>query len=124
MFYDESYNYNFISKEAFDNKYLLAKKDGSKYKKYLIIYYKEADLIKCEEIPNREYSSKFNNILSIHEVEEIISSCQNFDGYYSYMRYYKIDNDLYFTKYKDLEGSPFIGDNNNEEIKKRLEELI
>ena len=91
MVYDSSYDYKFISEYEFNEKYLLSKTDGSRY-------------TKC--------------ILSSYEVEEIISSGNNFDSDYIEKYYYKI-NDRCFIKYK----SNIKFRNDNEEIKKFLENL-
>ena len=41
---------------------------------------------------------KFNNVIRIYNVEEIISTCINFDSIYNELYYFHIDN-IYFIKY-------------------------
>lgn len=95
---DSNYKYEIINETVFNNKYLMCKTDGSKYKKYLLVCYKDNNEIKYIEIPNEDYLSKFNNIIKIYELEEIISSCINFDSYYNKANYFHVD-DIYFIKY-------------------------
>ena len=66
MKYDEKFKYALIDKTIFDNKYLDSQFDGSKYKKYILVYYKDNKEIKCAEIPNRSYLHKFKNIINIY----------------------------------------------------------
>ena len=77
MKYDENFKYSFINKTIFNSKYLDSKSDGSVYKKYILVYYKENDEIKCAEIPNKSYLNNFKNIINTYEVEEIISTCKS-----------------------------------------------
>ena len=98
MIYDEKYRYTIINKINFDDKCLQCKKDGSKYKKYILVFYKENNLIKYIDIPDESYLSKFNNIIKTYNVEEIISTCINFDSAYEKLSYFHI-NELYFMKY-------------------------
>ena len=99
MIYDNNYKYSFIDKTDFDNKCLECKTDGSKYKKYILVSYKDNNEIKYIDIPNESYLYKFNNIINNIEVEEIISTCIHFDAMYDELYYFHI-NDLYFIKYK------------------------
>lgn len=98
MVYDEKYRYTIISKDDFDNKCLQCKKDGSKYKKYILVCYKDNNLIKYIDIPDESYLNKFNNIIKTYNVEEIISTCINFDSSYENLSYFHI-NEIYFMKY-------------------------
>ena len=98
MIYDEKYRYTIINKSDFDDKYLKCKKDGSKYKKYILACYKENNEIKYIDIPDESYLNKFNNIIKTYNVEEIISTCINFDAMYEKLTYYNI-NEIYFMKY-------------------------
>lgn len=127
MFYDDNFYYDIISDDTFDTKYLSYKQDGSKYKKYILIYYKDGDEIKSEELPSKEYIEKFNNVLSFYEVEEIISSCIHFDNEFEYKRYYKIKDKICFVKYKYLKETEDIfspeKNKDNETIRKILEDL-
>ena len=124
MIYDDNYNYKLISEDEFNTKYLLSKNDGSKYKKYMFIFYKDNNEIKNEELPNKDYLDKYNNVISTYEVEEIISSCIYFDSGFEYKKYYKIKNMFNFIKYKCDEDSSFlIGENDNEKVKELLENL-
>ena len=59
MKYDEKFKYAFINKAIFDNKYLESQFDGSKYKKYILVYYKDNKEIKYTTIPNQSYLHKF-----------------------------------------------------------------
>lgn len=95
---DNKYKYEIVNKVVFDNKYLFCKTDGSKYKKYLLVSYKEDNEIKFIDIPNENYLNKINNIIKVYNVEEIISSCIHFDGMYDEANYYHVD-DIYFIKY-------------------------
>ena len=124
MIYDENYNYKLISENYFNEKFLLSKNDGSKYKKYILIYYKDNDDIKSEELPDESYLDKFNNILSKYEVEEIISSCTQFDSGFVKKIYYKIKDKFCFIKYiLDEDLDYLIPNNNNEEVKELLSNL-
>ena len=122
MKYDENYNYKIISSNDFDNKYLLCKNDGSKYKKYILVFYEENNVIKSEELPNGDYMDRYSNIVSNYEVEEIISSCIEFDSAFKYKKYYKIKNKLCFIKYKYLDECISFK-NDNEQVKQLLENL-
>ena len=122
MKYDENYNYKIISENDFDNKYLLCKNDGSKYKKYILVFYKENNVIKSEELPNGDYMDRYSNIVSSYEVEEIISSCIGFDSAFKYKKYYEIKNKLCFIKYKYLDECISFK-NDNEQVKQLLENL-
>ena len=95
---DNNYKYEIINKIVFDNKCLQCKTDGSKYKKYLLVSYKEDNKINYIDIPNEEYLNKINNVIKVYNVEEIISSCIYFDDYYNKANYFHID-DVYFIKY-------------------------
>lgn len=99
MKFDENFKYSFIDKMDFDSKVLDCKNDGSKYNKYLLIFYYDNNDMKNIEVPNDTYLDKFYNIVNTYDVEEIISSCINFDSMYDYLHYYHI-NDFYFIKYK------------------------
>ena len=124
MIYDENYDYKLISENYFNEKFLLSSNDGSKYKKYIFIYYKDNDEIKNVQLPDETYLDRFNNILSKYEVEEIISSCENFDGHFDYKHYYNIKNQFCFIKYiidEDLDY--LIPNNDNEEVKELLNNL-
>lgn len=120
--FDDNYNYEFIDKMRFDNKYLSCNTDGSKYKKYLLVCYKEDDVVKYKDIPDESYLDKINNVMKVYNVEEIISSCIYFDGMYSKLNYFHVD-DIYFIKYifneecKDL----FEANNDYEKIKDELD---
>jgi hypothetical protein len=98
MLFDNNYKYEIISETTFNNKYLSCKSDGSKYKKYILIFYKKDNEIKYIDIPDDSYLNRFDNIIKIYNVEEIISSCINFDSEYDKLNYFHI-NDIYFTKY-------------------------
>ena len=99
MKFDEKFNYSYISKTVFDNKYLRCKSDGSKYKKYILVFYKDNNEIKSMEIPDKSYLNKFKNVINTYDVEEIISTCTNFDDMYDKLQYFHIKN-LYFIKYQ------------------------
>lgn len=124
MKYDEKFNYSYISKYEFDKKYLQSKQDGSKYKKYILVYYEESNKIKSMKIYNELDLSKLKNIIKKYQVEEIISSCINFDSMYENLTYIHI-NDFYFIKYQvsDEIGKLQNISNDNEEIKKILQNL-
>jgi len=94
----DNYKYEIINETIFNNKFLQCKSDGSKYKKYLLICYKDKDEIKYIDIPDEKYLNKFNNIIKIYNVEEIISSCIHFDSEYDKLKYFHID-DIYFKQY-------------------------
>ena len=99
MKYDEKFKYAFINKEIFDSKYLEIQFDGSKYKKYILVYYKDNKEIKYTTIPNQSYLHKFKNVINTYDVEEIISTCINFDNMYESLQYFHI-KDTYFIKYQ------------------------
>ena len=125
MKYDENFKYSFINKTIFNSKYLDSKSDGSVYKKYILVYYKENDEIKCAEIPNKSYLNNFKNIINTYEVEEIISTCVNLDSMYNKLQYFHIKN-TYFIKYQSEEEIIKllnIGDD-SKKIKKFLEKLL
>lgn len=124
MKYDEEFNYSYISKYDFDKKYLESKHDGSKYKKYILVYYEESNKIKSMEIYNELDLNKLKNIIKKYQVEEIISNCINFDSMYENLTYIHI-KDYYFIKYQvseEIEKLQNIS-NDNEEIKKILKNL-
>lgn len=121
MIYEKEYDYKIISEFEFNEKYLMSKNDGSKYSEYYIVQYDDKGKIKSEVISNKDSIKMFNNIVFSCEVQEIISSCDNFDSEFNYKRYYKI-NDLYFIKYK-LNDS-FKMNNDNDKIKEIFEELM
>ena len=95
---DSNYKYKIINEMVFNNKYLLCNSDGSKYKKYLLVCYKKDNIIKYEDIPNESYLDRFTNIIKTYNVEEIISTCIQFDSIYKELNYFHVD-DLYFIKY-------------------------
>lgn len=125
MIYDKNYKYSFISKTDFDNKCLECKTDGSKYKKYILVSYKDNNEIKYIDIPNKNYLYKFNNIINDCEIEKIISTCIHFDNMCDELYYFHI-NDLYFIKYKMAEEDiEFFGLNDDSnDIKTTLEKLF
>ncbi len=96
--FDDNYKYQIIDELTFDNKYLSCDNDGSKYKKYILVCYKENNIIKYSTVPNESYLDKLTNIIKTYNVEEIISSCSNFDSMYNELTYFHV-NDLYFIKY-------------------------
>ena len=113
---DNNYKYKIINETVFNNKYLLCNTDGSKYKKYLLVYYKEDDVIKYDDIPNESYLDRFTNIIKTYKVEEIISTCINFDSMYNELNYFHVDN-IYFIKYlMDEEYYKMFQSNNDYEI--------
>ena len=124
MLYDDKYNYKIIDDYVFDEKYLTAKKDGSKNKKCILIYYKENNEIKCEKLPDETYLKNYNDIISTYELEEIASSCRGSDAGYTYKKYYKIKDKICFVKYELPKTREFIvGKNDNEKMKEFFEEL-
>ena len=88
---DNNYKYKIISDTEFSNKYLMCNSDGSKYKKYILVCYKEDDIIKYEDIPDESYLDRFTNIIKKYNVEEIISTCIHFDSMYDELYYFHID---------------------------------
>ena len=121
MIYEKEYDYKIISEFEFNEKYLLSKNDGSKYSEYIMVCYDDNGKITIEKIYNKDSLKMFNNIISFYGVQEIISSCDNFDSEFIYKKYYKI-NDIYFIKYK-LNDS-FKMNNDNDKIQKIFEELL
>ena len=90
--------------------------DGSIYKKYLLVCYKENDIIKYENIPDESYLDRFTNIIKTYNVEEIISTCIHFDSMYDELYYFRID-DFYFIKYlMNEECFEMIEENNDYEM--------
>ena len=113
---DNNYKYKIINETEFNNKYLMCNSDGSKYKKYILVCYKEYDNIKYVDIPDEGYLNRFTNIIKTYSVEEIISSCSNFDSMYNELTYFHID-DFYFIKYlMDEEFFKMFESNNDYEI--------
>lgn len=55
---DSSYKYEVINSVIFNNKYLQCKIDGSEYKKYLLICYKDNNKIIYKDIQNKKYFKK------------------------------------------------------------------
>ena len=96
--FDSNYKYRIINEQEFNTKYLLCNNDGSVYKKYLLVCYRKDNIIKYDNISNESYLDKFTNIIKTYNVEEIISTCINFDSMYTELNYFHID-DLYFIKY-------------------------
>ena len=95
---DSNYKYTIIDEIEFNFKYLSCSTDGSKYKKYLLVCYKDNNSIKYIDIPNESYLNRFTNIIKIYKVEEIISTCIDFDSMYQKLNYFHVD-DIYFIKY-------------------------
>ena len=113
---DNKYKYKLIDEEEFNNKYLMCNSDGSKYKKYLLVCFKEDDIIKYMDIPDESYLDRFSNIIKTYNVEEIISTCTYFDNMYDELYFFHID-DLYFIKYlMDEELFKMFNSNNDYEI--------
>ena len=113
---DNNYKYKIISDTEFSNKYLMCNSDGSKYKKYILVCYKEDDIIKYEDIPDESYLDRFTNIIKKYNVEEIISTCIHFDSMYDELYYFHMDN-FYFIKYlMDEEFFKMFESNNDYEI--------
>ena len=113
---DNNYKYKIISDTEFSNKYLMCNSDGSKYKKYILVCYKEDDIIKYEDIPDESYLDRFTNIIKKYNVEEIISTCIHFDSMYNELYYFHMDN-FYFIKYlMDEEFFKMFESNNDYEI--------
>lgn len=113
---DNNYKYKIISDTEFSNKYLMCNSDGSKYKKYILVCYKEDDIIKYEDIPDESYLDRFTNIIKKYNVEEIISTCIHFDSMYDELYYFHMD-DFYFIKYlMDEEFFKMFESNNDYEI--------
>ena len=113
---DNNYKYKIISDTEFSNKYLMCNSDGSKYKKYILVCYKEDDIIKYEDIPDESYLDRFTNIIKKYNVEEIISTCTHFDSMYDELYYFHMDN-FYFIKYlMDEEFFKMFESNNDYEI--------
>jgi hypothetical protein len=61
---DNNYKYKIISDTKFSNKYLMCNSDESKYKKYILVCYKEGDIIKYEDVPDESYLDRFTNIIN------------------------------------------------------------
>ena len=116
---DNNYKYTIIDETKFNNKYLLCNSDGSKYKKYLLVCYKEDNHVKYMDIPNENYLEKITNIIKIYNIEEIVSSCTNFDNMYDELNYFHID-DIYFIKYivNEEDYKPFKFSDDYEKIEK------
>ena len=113
---DNNYKYKIINETEFNNKYLMCNSDGSKYKKYILVCYKEYDNIKYVDIPDEGYLNRFTNIIKTYSVEEIISTCIHFDSMYDELYYFHID-DFYFIKYlMDEEFFKMFESNNDYEI--------
>ena len=113
---DNNYKYKIINETEFNNKYLMCNSDGSKYKKYILVCYKEYDNIKYVDIPDEGYLNRFTNIIKTYSVEEIISTCIYFDNMYDELYYFHID-DFYFIKYlMDEEFFKMFESNNDYEI--------
>ena len=117
---DDKYKYKFIEDFEFNKKYLLCNTDGSKYQKYLVVYYKEDNNIKYKEVPDNSYLDSFNQIVKTYNVEEIQSTCKQSDNMYKELNYYHID-DVYFIKYIiDEELYELFKLNNDYEKKKKI----
>lgn len=113
---DNNYKYKIISDTEFSNKYLMCNSDGSKYKKYILVCYKEDDIIKYDDIPDESYLDRFTNIIKKYNVEEIISTCIHSDSMYDELYYFHMDN-FYFIKYLiDEELFEMFESNNDYEI--------
>ena len=95
MIYEKNYKYSIIDEYIFNEKFLQYKIDGSKYKRYFLVFDSNGN---SSEIPNRDYLQKLDNIGKVYDIEEITSSCTNFDSMYDKLYYYHV-NDKYFIKY-------------------------
>ena len=124
MVYDENYHYDLIDDYTFNEKYLFMKNDGSKYDKYLLVYYKDNDEIKSMELMDTSMLKKIENVLFYYEVEKITSSCIDYDSGYDFKEYYNIDDKIFFTKYQLNKHYNFLVDDNNEEIQEIFTKLM
>ena len=113
---DNSYKYKIIDETEFNNKYSVCNSDGSKYKKYILVCYKENDNIKYVDIPDESYLDRLKDIIKTYSVEEIVSTCTSFDSMYNEAYYFHVD-DFYFIKYlMDEELFKTLESNNDYEI--------
>ncbi len=122
MIVEKGYRYSIISSYEFGRKLLESKSDGSKYKRFFLLYYNDGNKMKSVEIPDQIYLKNYSKIIKLFEVEEIISTCLGFDNAFERVSYYHVD-DLYFIKYrvsKDLFDSFDLNDD-SKVIEKKIE---
>lgn len=121
--FDANYNYKIISNYQFDEKFLISKKDNSKYKKYLLLVINDNGKKIYKEVENENIEKE--NYISYYNIEEIISSCNNFDSIFIYAKYYRIEDKIAFIKYKllDPDLSEEFRKNDNDKIENILKEL-
>ena len=95
MIYEKNYKYSIIDEYIFNEKFLQYKTDGSKYRRYFLVFDKNGN---SSEFPSKNYLQKLDNIVRVYDIEEISSTCVNFDSMYDKLYYYHV-NDKYFIKY-------------------------
>lgn len=100
MKFKEEYNYEFISKDYFDRKWLDAKNFNEVYRKYKIVKYNKNGEILYSEIVFEDLIKNIENIIKIYNAEKIFSSDRGFDAEYENLVFYRIE-DIYFMEYKD-----------------------
>lgn len=112
MIYEKNYKYSIIDEYVFNEKFLQCKIDGSKYRRYFLAFDKNGN---SSEIPSEDYLQKLDNIVKVYDIEEITSSCANFDSMYDKLYYYHV-NEKYFIKYTvEFEKEELISFNDDSE---------
>lgn len=125
MLFDETYNYELITKDFYDLKYFSVKNIGKRIKRRIITFYDvDGDIITSRRSINRTRLSKevdLTNakIITKYYLEETEGDYS--DDSYQNMRYFNIVNLGYFRSYeKVLDDTKIIND--GEELKKMMNE--
>ncbi len=125
MLFDETYNYELITKDFYDLKYFSVKNIGKRIKRRIITFYDvDGEIITSRRSINRTKLSKevdLTNarVITKYYLEETEGDYS--DDSYENMRYFNIVNLGYFRSYeKVLDDAKVIND--SEEIKKMINE--
>lgn len=125
MLFDETYNYELITKDFYDLKYFSVKNIGKRIKRRIITFYDvDGEIITSRRSINRTKFSKEADltnarIITKYYLEETEGDYS--DESYENMRYFNVVNLGYFRSYeKVLDDTKIIND--SEEIKKMINE--
>ena len=125
MLFDETYNYELITKDFYDLKYFSVKNIGKRIKRRIITFYDvDGEIITSRRSANRTKLSKEVDltdakIITKYYLEETEGDYS--DASYENMRYFNVVNLGYFRSYeKVLDDTKIIND--SEQIKKMIDE--
>ncbi len=125
MLFDETYNYELITKDFYDLKYFSVKNIGKRIKRRIITFYDvDGEIITSRRSINRTRLSKETDLanaktITKYYLEETEGDYSD-DGYEN-MRYFNVVNLGYFRSYEKAPNDVKIIDD-GKEIKKMIEE--